>query len=111
GRESFNYYGNNFLADGKTKFTDFSTLSTATDAKYDELNLVRVNRTAQTFTLDKLAGAPEADVFWRFNTYVGVRSLPGEEKLRYQAEMQYKAFDARNGLTENIIHTRGGFNS
>jgi len=25
GRESFNYYGNNFLADGNTKFTDFAT--------------------------------------------------------------------------------------
>ena len=111
GRESFNYYGKNFLADGKTEFNTFSELLTPTDAKYDELNLVRVNRTAQTFTLDKLAGAPEDDVFWRFNTYLGVRSLPGEKKLRYQAEMQYRAFDARNGLTENIIHTRGGFNS
>ncbi|MBN2766898.1 MAG: hypothetical protein JXR27_11040 [Paludibacteraceae bacterium] len=111
GRESFNYYGNNFLADGNTEFSDFTKLLTGSAAAYDELNLVRVNRTAQLFTLDKLSKAPENDVFWRLNSYVGVRSLPGEEKLRYQAEVQYKAFDARNGLTENIIQTRAGFNN
>lgn len=111
GHEFFNYYGNNFKSDGKTSFSDFTELSTGYKAFYDEMNLVRVNRTARTDTLGLLAKAPDTDVFWRFNTYLGVRSLPTEEKLRYQADMSFKSFDSHNGLTENIIHTRAGFNS
>lgn len=109
GHEFFNFYGNNFDKSGDV--LDFSGIQTPATAVYDELNLVRVNRTAKSFELAKIADRPETDVLWRFNTFVGVRSLPETEKLRYQAELQYRAFDSKNGLTENIIHTRAGFNN
>jgi len=107
--EYFKYYGDQFDRTGAV--TDLSTLVTSGLAKYNELNLVRINRTAKTFSLDEIANSPDNDVFWRFNTYVGVRSLPNTNGLRYLGEIQYKTFDSRNGLTENIIHTKARFNT
>lgn len=107
--EYFKYYGDQFDRTGAV--TDLSALATGGLAKYNELNLVRINRTAKTFTLDEIANSPDNDVFWRFNTYVGVRSLPNTNGLRYLGEIQYKTFDSRNGLTENIIHTKARFNT
>lgn len=109
GHEYFKYYGDQFDRTGAV--TDLSALATDGLAKYKELNLVRVNRTAKTFSLDEIANSADNDVFWRFNTYVGVRSLPNTTGLRYLGEVQYKAFDSRNGLTENIIHSKAHFNT
>jgi hypothetical protein len=71
---------------------------------------MRINKAANKFKLDEIVKS-ENDVFWRFNTHLGIRSLPYTTGVRYVGEVEYKLFDSRNGLTENMIHTRAGFNS
>ena len=109
GHEYFNYYGNEYNKTGS--ITDLSALAISEGSnEYLEQNLVRINRTANKFKLDEIVKS-ENDVFWRFNTHLGIRSLPYTTGVRYVGEVEYKLFDSRNGLTENMIHTRAGFNS
>jgi hypothetical protein len=111
GHEYFKYYGDNF--NGNRTKIGLDTLATNYDggADYLEQNLYRITRTPQTFKLDSIVNASSGNVFWRFETFAGVRSLPLSTDFRYQAEMKYKVFDSRNGLAEHLIHTKGGFNS
>ena len=106
GHEYFKYYGEQFDMTGTPK--DLTSLKTGI---YEELNLVRVNRTAQLFSLNNIVNGADNDVFWRFNAFAGMRSLPATESIRYKAEVQYRLFDSRNGLTENIIHSKANFNT
>lgn len=106
GHEYFKYYGEQFDMTGTPK--DLTSLRTGI---YEELNFVRVNRTAQLFSLDNIVNGADNDVFWRFNAFAGMRSLPATEDIRYKAEVQYRLFDSRNGLTENIIHSKASFNT
>ena len=106
GHEYFKYYGEQFDMTGTPK--DLTSLKTGI---YEELNFVRVNRTAQLFSLNNIVNGADNDVFWRFNAFAGMRSLPATEDIRYKAEVQYRLFDSRNGLTENIIHSKANFNT
>ena len=106
GHECFKYYGEQFDMTGTPK--DLTSLKTGI---YEELNFVRVNRTAQLFSLNNIVNGADNDVFWRFNAFAGMRSLPATESIRYKAEVQYRLFDSRNGLTENIIHSKANFNT
>jgi len=106
GHEYFKYYGEQFDMTGAPK--DLTSLKTGI---YEELNFVRVNRTAQLFSLDNIVNGADNDVFWRFNAFAGMRSVPATEDIRYKAEVQYRLFDSRNGLTENIIHSKASFNT
>jgi hypothetical protein len=106
GHEYFKYYGEQFDMTGTPK--DLTSLKTGI---YEELNFVRVNRTAQLFSLNNIVNGADNDVFWRFNAFAGMRSLPATETVRYKAEVQYRLFDSRNGLTENIIHSKASFNT
>ena len=106
GHEYFKYYGEQFDMTGTPK--DLTSLKTGI---YEELNFVRVNRTAQLFSLNNIVNGADNDVFWRFNAFAGMRSLPATESIRYKAEVQYRLFDSRNGLTENIIHSKANFNT
>jgi len=106
GHEYFKYYGEQFDMTGTPK--DLTSLKTGI---YEELNFVRVNRTAQLFSLNNIVNGADNDVFWRFNAFAGMRSLPATESIRYKAEVQYYLFDSRNGLTENIIHSKANFNT
>ena len=109
GHEYFKYYGNNFNLYGAK--TDLKTFETGGLATYDELNLVRVNRTAQTYTLNEIANSNDFDVFWRFNAFVGLQSLPTADDLRYVGEVKFKSFNSQHGLKENIIETKANFNT
>lgn len=115
GHEYFKYYGKNFnngSIGGDIAETDLKTLVTTYGAdSYTEQDLVRINRTAQSFQLNDIANLPASDVFWRFNAFFGVRSLPNTSKIIYNAEVKFKSFDSQIGLTENIIHTKAGFNT
>ncbi|MDD3077722.1 MAG: hypothetical protein PHH37_01290 [Paludibacter sp.] len=104
GREYLEYYGDNYNMNGDA--TDLSTLSTAGTTAYRELNLTRINRTAQSPKLQELADANTNDVFWRYNANIGIRSVPNIESTRYLADLKYKVFDSKNGLTENMFDTR-----
>jgi len=109
GHEYLKYYGYNF--NGSNSIIDLDTLAKTNGLdSYLEQNLISINRTAGNFTVNELANDSASNTFWRFNAYAGVRSLPLSKGIRYQAEMQYKMFDARNGLTENLLHTKAGFN-
>jgi len=109
GYEYFDYYGKNFDADGKE--TDINLFTTSPTALYTEQNLVRISRNAQSVTLDNLMKAADNDRLWRFNTYLGAKSAPAKTGLRYEAIVNYNKFSSHNGLTEDIIHTKAGFNN
>lgn len=109
GHEYFKYYGNNFNRSGTA--TDLNAFTTGGQAIYDELNLVRVNRTSQKYTLNEITNSNDFDVFWRFNAYVGLQSLPNADDLRYKAEIKFKSFNSQHGLQENIIQTKANFNN
>lgn len=109
GHEYLKYYGNQFNRLGIEK--DLTALSTGNQAHYEELNLVRINRTAQTFKLDDIVNGTDNDVFWRFNGYAGINSLPKSSGLRYKTELAYNVFNSRNGLVENNIVTKADFNT
>ena len=108
GHEYLKYYGYNF--NGSNSVVNLDTLN-GSDS-YLEQKLVSINRTAQNFTITELTNdSNNSNTFWRFNAFAGVRSLPLSKGIRYQAEMQYKMFDAKNGLTENLVHTKAGFDA
>jgi len=109
GYEYFNYYGKNYNALGVSD--DIKTFSTALTSLYTEQNLVRISRNPQSVTLDELIKAPQNDGLWRLNTYLGVKSATGKSGLRYEAVVNYDKFSSRNGLTEDIVHTKAGFNN
>lgn len=109
GYEYFKYYGNNFDFYGQT--TDLNEFKTGGQALFNELNLVRVNRTPQTYTLNQITNSNDFDVFWRFNTFVGLQSLPNADGLRYVGEVKFKSFNSQHGLKENIIESKANFNT
>ncbi|MDO9153409.1 MAG: hypothetical protein Q7U47_06845, partial [Paludibacter sp.] len=115
GHEYLKYYGKNYnygVKGGDISAVNLNELKTIYGTEsYTEQNLVRINRTAQAFKLNEIANMAANEVFWRFNTYFGVKSLPNTSDLIYNAEVKFKSFDSRNGLTENIIHTKAGFNT
>jgi hypothetical protein len=110
GHEYFKYYGNNF---NNGRFVvNLDSLATGNgSASYLEQNLVSTNRTARNFTLDELAKDSISNTVWRFNAFAGVRSLPLANGVRYKAEMNFKSFQARNGLIESLFLTKGGFDT
>lgn len=109
GYEYFDYYGKNYNKNGVED--DFNLFSTAKNVFYTEQNLFRISRNAQDKTLQELIDAPESESLWRFNTYLGLRSAPAKTGLRYEAVVNYNKFNSQNGLTEDIIHTKAGFNN
>lgn len=110
GHEYLKYYGNNF--NGNNTIVNLDTLAKSSGtANYLEQDLVRINRLPQSLSLQNLANDSTSETFWRFNAFAGFRSLPLATGLRYIGEMQYKVFDSRNGLTEHLIKTQGGFST
>ncbi len=109
GYEYFKYYGNNFNLAGTP--TDLGDFLTGKQAIFDELNLVRVNRTPQSYTLNQITNSNDFDVFWRFNAFVGLQSLPNADDLRYLGEVKFKSFNSQHGLKENIIESKANFNT
>lgn len=107
--EYFKFYGKSYDKNGLV--INIDTLAQNFGASmYEEKNFVRVNRTANKMSLNEISNIPDNDVFWRYNAYVGIRSLPNELKNKYLGEFEYKTFDSRIGLTENIFHTKFDFN-
>lgn len=110
GHEYLKYYGNRF--NKANSVVNLDTLAKYNPgASYLEQNLTNTSRTPKTYTLNQLANDSSSNTFWRFNAYAGIRSLPLDTNMRYQAEVQYKAFEAVNGLTEYQVHSKGGFNA
>jgi hypothetical protein len=109
GYEYFNYYGSNFNTLGIT--TNPAQFSAPQATVYTEQNLYRISRDAEDVYLSNLSNAAANEGLWRFNTYLGVKSAPAKTGLRYEAIVNYNKFSSRNGFTENIIHTKGGFNN
>lgn len=107
--EFFNYYGDNFNLSGDTISLQ-ETSRIMPNASYTERNLERITRTPRDVTLAELASAPVEDVIWRYNVYAGIRSLPNATGLIYSGELGYDLFSSHNGLQENIITARYGFN-
>ena len=111
GHEYQKYYGKNFDRTG-INTVQLSDLATAMGtAQYLEKNLVRVNRNPQLFSLNDIAGLPDRDYTWRYNAYLGVKSLPGADGLRYNGRIKYDLFNSKNGLSENQILTSATFDN
>lgn len=109
GYEYFNYYGKKYNLIGNE--TDFSAFATPKTTLYTEQNLEVISRNAESKKLEDLINMPSNEALWRFNTYLGIRSAPAKSGLRYEAVVNYNKFDSRNGLTEDRIHTKAGFNN
>ncbi|MFZ4581031.1 MAG: hypothetical protein ACOYM7_00140 [Paludibacter sp.] len=109
GYEYFNYYGKNFNSLGEV--SDLTKLITIPTTLYKEETFKKFSREAEEVKLQHLIDAPLNDGFWRFNAYLGARSAPAKTGLRYDAVVNYNKFNTRNGLTEDIIHTKAGFNN
>ncbi len=108
GHEYFKYYGDNFNRDS---VVDLSNLAVTKGYNtYIEMNPAGVNA-PRLFNLNMIAGEPNGETFWRFNSTIGVRSLPLSTDLHYLAEVHYNIFSSLNGLTENNVHTKASFNS
>jgi len=110
GHEYFKYYGNNYNSVDSIIHLDQLAIKYE-NPYYEEISRTGVNTLQRSYSLDSLSRFPNSDTFWRFNTQVGLRSLPMSTDLRYNAEIQYKSFSSLNGLTENIVRTRAGFSS
>ena len=105
GHEYFKYYGNEF--NSLDSIANLKTLVNYGLTNYLEKNRVGIS----AIPVNTPANNPGENTFWRFNALAGVSSLPMSSDLRYQAEMQYHLFDAVNGITENVIRTKGGFST
>lgn len=109
GHEYFKYYGDNF---NDSSSINLNTLATTYGSSiYAEKNRAGVNSTPRLFNLNSLSNDPVGDTFWRFNSNIGVHSLPMATDLRYLAEINYTIFNSLNGLTENMIRTKAKFSS
>jgi len=107
--EYFKYYGDNTNLFGNIDLATF-------DALYPNFTITEVGRTGinltnRTFDINYLALQPTSNTFWRFNSNVGIRSLPNVTDLHYMAEVNYKLFSSITGITENLIHTLAKFSS
>ncbi|MEI7503058.1 MAG: hypothetical protein WCJ61_07225 [Paludibacter sp.] len=105
GHEYLKYYGDNYNNQNKT--IDLNSLDQT--AIYQAKNIVGIN--SKAMSLKNLTKDSTSETFWRFNANLGIRSLPLSTDLRYLAELQYNVFDEHNGLTENVIHSKAGFNA
>jgi len=105
GHEYLKYYGDNYNNINKT----INLNSLDQTAIYQAKNLAGVN--SKAMSLSNLTKDSTSETFWRFNANLGIRSLPLSTDFRYLAEMQYNVFDAHNGVTEHVIHSKAGFNA
>ena len=109
GHEYVKYYGNNYNRDS---LVDLNKLAINDGFHtYSEVNPAGVDNVPQLFNLNMITKLPTGDTFWRFNSTIGVRSLPLSTDLRYLAEIHYNIFSSLNGLTENIVQTKARFSS
>lgn len=108
GHEYLKYYGDNF--NNSNTVINFNSLSLEQKAfDYQANNKNGVN--SNLMSLNNLTKDSIGETFWRFNANVGIRSLPLSTDFRYLAEIQYKAFDAHNGMAEHQIHTKATFDA
>jgi hypothetical protein len=112
GHEYFKYYGDNFN-NGKLviNLDTLAANNSINTASYMEQDMTNINRAAKSFKLSELAKDSISNTVWRFNAFAGVRSLPLAKGVRYKAELNFKAFEARNGLIETRFLTKGGFDT
>lgn len=103
--EYFKYYGNNYNSSG---IINLKSLADAyPPATYTEINRAGINTESRTYDIGSLSNQPAYNIFWRFNSNIGVRSLPNSSDFRYSAEVNYNIFSSVNGINENLIHTKG----
>lgn len=111
GHEYRTFYGTNYDKSGTTPVNLLNLATTMGATEYSEKDLVRVTRTALLFSLNDIAGLPKSDYVWKYNAYVGVKSLPDADGLRYDTRVKYDAFNSHNGLVENQLLTTASFDN
>lgn len=107
GHEYFNYYGNNF--NNKDSIVDLKNMSIPSITSYTEQNLGNINRTAGKYTIQELANDSINNTIWRYNAFLGIRSLPMTTGMRYDAGIHYNSMNSKNGFIEHLIHTKADF--
>jgi len=108
GHEYFKYYGNNFNSD---TVINLKSLTGINNTSYTETNRSGLNTFPHTLSLKNLANDSVNNTFWRFNAYMGVRSLPLSTGIRYQAELKYNLLNTGYGFTEHQVNTHGGLSA
>ena len=101
--EYFKYYGNNF--NRNDSIVDFSDLLNDLDA-YLPTNGVR-----GATNLTSLAALPKTNNLWRLNLNTGIYTSPTTDDLRYGIHLDYNLFNAKNGITEQLIKLNANLNA
>lgn len=108
--EYVKYFGFNFNRDSIIDLNNYS--SKYGNSMYEELNRTgTIDKTNRLFSVNQLNSESIGDVFWRFNSNIGIKSIPQSSDIQYLAAIEYNIFSSTNGLTENQIHTQAKFNS
>ncbi len=95
----FNYYGRSIASE---------TLFIMSDIASQFPNVFYKNKAGKKFTLGAIAGFPLDENHLRFNTKVGVRSLPLAKNATFDANLNYRLFDIYSiGLFEHQTHFNG----
>lgn len=97
--EYFKYYGSTF--NSMDSIVNFNKLAEG----FGSYSFAPTNPdylTTQT-DLNSLAGMPNSKHLWRLNANTGIRTSPTTEDLRYGVHIDYNLFNARNGITEQLI--------
>lgn len=106
GHEYFKYYGNNF--NENANFLNIKGLAADPAANFTEKNREGLNKNKTNLDLNTFL-KDSTNTFWRMNAYVGFKSAPSAKGLRYNAELEYKLLNTKNGTNEHMIHTLGQF--
>jgi len=109
GHEYFKYYGDNFNRDTTVNLKTLA-MNPGTINYREKRRTGVIDNTPLTFDIGSLANDSTSNTFWRFNAFVGARSLPLTTGLRYQVEMEYNVLNSVYGFGENFIHTKALLN-
>ena len=110
GHEYFKYYGNNFNRDTVINLGNLAQ-SIGIGTSYTEKNREGINSNPRPFTLKELANDSISNTFWRFNAFVGFRSLPLDTGIRYQVELKYNFLNTAYGFAEHQVNLQAGFSA
>jgi len=105
--EFLKYYGNNFNNEGK--ITKLNTLEN-TYASPVFIEKSRIGTDTSLRNLNLMAQHNDSlNTFWRLNAFVGIKSIPTAQELKYKADISYKLLNIGSGITEHQILSSGKF--
>ena len=94
--EYFKYYGNTFNSIESLNFNNLTE-------NFGNYTFQPTLRPEIATDLSTLANLPKTNALWRMNINTGVRTSPTIDDLRYGIHLNYNLFNAKNGITEQLV--------